>query len=37
MNESMILDWVQPDNVSACEEAGLEMWMYVTPLFYMMY
>ena len=25
-----ILDWVQPANVTACEAAGLEMWMYTS-------
>lgn len=22
-----ILDWVQPDNMTACEQAGLDMWL----------
>jgi len=25
-----ILDWVQPANVTACEAAGLQMWMYTS-------
>ena len=25
-----ILDWVKPTNVTACEDAGLEMWMYTS-------
>jgi hypothetical protein len=25
-----ILDWVQPENITACEEAGLQMWMYTS-------
>ena len=25
-----ILDWVKPDNMTACEEAGLQMWMYTS-------
>ena len=26
-----ILDWIKPDNVTACEEAGLNMWMCAPP------
>ena len=25
-----ILDWVKPENITACEEAGLKMWMYTS-------
>ena len=25
-----ILDWVKPQNITACEEAGLKMWMYTS-------
>lgn len=25
-----VLDWVKPANISACEEAGLKMWMYTS-------
>lgn len=25
-----ILDWVQPSNMTECEDSGLEMWMYTS-------
>ena len=25
-----VLDWIKPENVTACEEAGLKMWMYTS-------
>lgn len=25
-----ILDWTRPNNITACEEAGLKMWMYTS-------
>lgn len=25
-----ILDWVKPANITACEDAGLKMWMYTS-------
>eukprot|EP01043_Picozoa_sp_COSAG02_P082184 COSAG02_NODE_20466_length_830_cov_1.406293_2_plen_111_part_01 len=25
-----ILDWINPENISACEDDGLKMWMYTS-------